>query len=85
MIGIAEYVRKTLKSEKRVASLPKIEGDKSREWIAMDLGNVALHIFDEKSRKVFDLESLWCLGPEYEKFRGAKPIDDQTPPAPSES
>lgn len=69
MIGMAEFVRKSIKMQKNYGTaIPKIEGENSKEWIAMDLGNVALHIFSEKTRAKYDLESLWCLGTEYEKI-----------------
>lgn len=68
MIGMAEFVRQCFKKKRnRGDLLPKIEGEKSKDWIAMDLGNIALHIFTKQSRSFYDLESLWCLGEEYEK------------------
>lgn len=30
-------------------------------------GNIALHIFDSETRKVYDIDSLWAVGPEYDK------------------
>ena len=30
-------------------------------------GNIALHIFSDKTRKVYDLETLWAVGPEYDE------------------
>lgn len=68
MIGMVTFVRKMYKLKRHSSDIiPKIEGEKSRDWIAMDLGNIALHIFDEGKRVEIDLESLWCLGEEYEK------------------
>jgi len=32
----------------------------------MDLGNIALHIFSARVRKIYDLETLWTVGPEYD-------------------
>lgn len=29
-------------------------------------GNIALHIFSEKTRYIYDLETLWSVGPEYD-------------------
>jgi len=31
------------------------------------VGNIALHIFSPKSRPMYDLESLWSIGAEYDK------------------
>lgn len=43
----------------------------------MDLGNIALHIFTKESREYYDLESLWCLGEEYEKrIKNRNPKDE---------
>ena len=30
------------------------------------LGNIALHIFSKKTRQIFDLESLWAVGAQYD-------------------
>lgn len=30
-------------------------------------GNIALHIFSDKTRKIYDLETLWAVGPEYDE------------------
>jgi ribosome silencing factor RsfS/YbeB/iojap len=68
MIGMAQFVRKCYKLKRRSGDIiPKIEGEQSKDWICMDLGNIALHIFTEESREFYDLESLWCLGEDYEK------------------
>ena len=47
-------------------TIPKIEGEKSRDWMAMDLGNIVLHIFSEEAREEYNLESLWAIGREYD-------------------
>ena len=45
-----------------------IEGKKEKnyDWVAMDLKNIALHLFTEQNREVYDLESLWSVGPEFD-------------------
>lgn len=35
--------------------------------IGSSLGNIALHIFSEEARLQYDLESLWSVGPKYDK------------------
>lgn len=30
-------------------------------------GNIALHIFSDKARDIYDLETLWAVGPEYDE------------------
>lgn len=36
-----------------------LEGMGDAEWILLDMGDVIIHIFQEISREVFDLDSLW--------------------------
>ncbi|MCT4642121.1 MAG: ribosome silencing factor [Bacteriovoracaceae bacterium] len=36
-----------------------IEGVEAGDWILLDLGDVIIHIFDENSREVYDLDGLW--------------------------
>ncbi len=37
-----------------------VEGYDLAEWILMDFGEVIVHIFSEKKRAFYDLESLWA-------------------------
>uniref|UniRef100_A0A1I8M8X8 Mitochondrial assembly of ribosomal large subunit protein 1 n=1 Tax=Musca domestica TaxID=7370 RepID=A0A1I8M8X8_MUSDO len=68
MLATAEFVRRVFKMKRHKGDvLPKIEGEKSRDWMAMDLGNIALHIFSPKARETYDLESLWAIGVEYDR------------------
>ncbi|XP_055628806.1 uncharacterized protein LOC129770168 isoform X2 [Toxorhynchites rutilus septentrionalis] len=67
MRGVAEFVRKVFKMKRNAGDIiPKIEGENSRDWMAMDLGNIALHIFAESARQQYDLESLWAIGAKYD-------------------
>jgi len=47
--------------------IPRIEGidDKDSEWLAIDLGNIALHCFLHQTRQEYDLETLWGVGPDF--------------------
>lgn len=66
--AIAQFVRRIYKHKRNSTDIiPKIEGEDGKDWIAMDLGNIALHIFSDESRKLYDLESLWSIGPEYDR------------------
>lgn len=68
MRGIAEFVRKIYKMKRHPTDIiPKIEGENSRDWMALDLGNIALHIFSEAAREQYDLESLWAIGAKYDR------------------
>src|SRR2546425_4963283 len=37
----------------------RVEGYQTAEWILIDYGDFIVHIFDEKSRRFYDLEYLW--------------------------
>lgn len=36
-----------------------LEGMGDAEWVLLDLGDIIIHIFQEVSRDVYDLDSLW--------------------------
>lgn len=40
----------------------QIEGYHGGSWILMDYGDLVVHIFDEESRKFYDLERIWRDG-----------------------
>ncbi|XP_068148433.1 uncharacterized protein [Drosophila tropicalis] len=68
MLASAEFVRRMFKIKRQKGDLlPRIEGGKSRDWMAMDMGNIALHIFSPKAREEYDLESLWAIGSQYDR------------------
>lgn len=73
MNAMAEFVRKMYKIRKNEKDLfPKIEGKDSKDWIAMDLGNIVLHIFSEEIRVKYDIEQLWAVGTKYDELTNAK-------------
>lgn len=43
---------------------PKVEGYNNASWILLDYNDVVLHIFDEESRSLYNLERLWRDGKE---------------------
>ncbi|KAG6459339.1 uncharacterized protein LOC115449406 [Manduca sexta] len=66
--ALGEFVKKVYKKKcYKSDPIPRIEGKDSDEWIALDLGNIALHIFSDKARKIYDLETLWSVGPEFDE------------------
>lgn len=40
------------------------EGYDSAHWILMDYGDFVVHIFDDETRRYYDLERLWGMAPE---------------------
>lgn len=39
-----------------------MEGEGQAEWILLDLGDVIVHLMQQATRKLYDLEALWGLG-----------------------
>ena len=37
----------------------RVEGISDAQWIAIDYGDVIVHVFDESTRDYYDLEHLW--------------------------
>jgi len=57
---------------------PQIEGatDKGKSgWIAMDMGNLVLHLFQQEKRDYYSLETLWVLGPEFDNISQEQETD----------
>lgn len=68
MQAIIEFVRRVYKQKRHgYDRVPLTEGAQSKDWMALDLGSIALHVFSKKTRPVYDLESLWAVGPEYDR------------------
>jgi ribosome-associated protein len=55
--AIADGIEEELKKQKTRPS--RIEGYAAAEWILMDYGDFVVHIFEEKTRELYDLERLW--------------------------
>ncbi|RLU20072.1 hypothetical protein DMN91_006678 [Ooceraea biroi] len=67
MKALATFVRKVYKLKRYKTDLiPKIEGENATDWIAIDLGNIVLHIFSDGARREYDLETLWTVGSQYD-------------------
>ncbi|KAF7996484.1 hypothetical protein HCN44_002116 [Aphidius gifuensis] len=68
MAALATYIRKAYKLKHHVTDLiPRLEGKNSQDWMALDLGNIVLHIFSNSAREKFDLETLWSIGSAYDE------------------
>lgn len=57
MQAIADEIVDQLK--RRGSPAARTEGYQAAEWILIDYGDFIVHVFDEKSRKFYDLEYLW--------------------------
>ena len=38
---------------------PGVEGEAAADWIVVDLGDVMVHVMQEESRRLYELEKLW--------------------------
>ncbi|KAF6215012.1 hypothetical protein GE061_009760 [Apolygus lucorum] len=64
--GLGETIRKYAKGRlNNINNVPQLEGSDS-EWIALDLGNICIHIMSHPLRGAYDLESLWGVGAKYD-------------------
>jgi ribosome-associated protein len=49
---------------KRLGNAPiSVEGKDDAQWILIDLGDVIVHIFQDISREIYDLDTLWVDSP----------------------
>lgn len=60
--AIAEEIERLVDLALDVKPL-RVEGVASAEWIALDYGDVIVHVFDEVAREYYDLEHLWNAAP----------------------
>lgn len=68
--ALAQAIEEHLKRKgKRALS---VEGMPHATWVLMDFGDVVVHVFQEDSRSVYDLEGLWL-----DARRIALPADTQ--------
>ena len=56
--AIADEVQEQLRRHLGVKPA-RVEGYKSAEWVLLDYGDFIFHVFEEKSRRFYDLERLW--------------------------
>jgi ribosome-associated protein len=60
--AIAEEVERLVELALEVKPI-RVEGLSDAEWVAMDYGDVIVHIFDDSAREYYDLEHLWSAAP----------------------
>ena len=60
--AIAEEVERLIDVALGVKPI-RVEGLFQAEWVALDYGDVIVHVFDETTREYYDLEHLWSAVP----------------------
>ncbi len=60
--AIAEEIERQISLELGVTPVT-VEGFTGAEWVALDYGDVIVHVFDEPNREYYDLEHLWRSAP----------------------
>jgi ribosome-associated protein len=56
--AVADEVQEQLRKHLNVRPA-RVEGYNSAEWVLLDYGDFIVHVFEEKSRRFYDLERLW--------------------------
>ena len=56
--AVADEVQEQLRKQLGVKPA-RVEGYSSAEWVLLDYGDFIFHVFEEKSRRFYDLERLW--------------------------
>jgi ribosome-associated protein len=57
--AIVEHIDRTLRKKEKLHPL-HVEGKSNMEWVLMDYGDIIIHVFNEESRKFYNLEDLWA-------------------------
>ncbi|MBR6104074.1 MAG: ribosome silencing factor [Paludibacteraceae bacterium] len=56
--SIAENIKDHVREELRVKPFA-VDGMINAEWVAMDYGNIIVHVFQPEARAFYQLETLW--------------------------
>ena len=73
--GIVNSIQSQLESHK-IKPLT-VEGFDKAHWVLMDYGDVIVHVFYEKARELYDLESLWVDAKTIDVAKARKIVDDR--------
>jgi ribosome-associated protein len=61
VIAIAEGIRQGLKQYLRLKTV-SVDGMSEGKWALLDYGSVFVHVFQEPTRELYQLEQLWSKG-----------------------
>ncbi|XP_045125373.1 uncharacterized protein LOC123512830 [Portunus trituberculatus] len=90
--ALSELVKAAYKLKKSKKDPSVLMEGKGTDWVAMDMGNIILHIMRPKTREIYDLETLWTVGAEFDERSQVteedlvgvhKPRDPLAPPPPA--
>ncbi|MDA8357179.1 MAG: ribosome silencing factor [Actinomycetota bacterium] len=62
VLALAEEIERRLKDE-RLGAPSAVEGLRDGTWVLMDYGDTVVHVFDDETRRYYDLEHLWSSAP----------------------
>lgn len=71
VLTLAEEVEAKLKQDERRPL--RREGIEDATWVLLDYGDVIVHIFDDETRRYYDLERLWGDAPRVDYQSAATP------------
>ncbi len=60
--AIAEEIEESVTRATGIRPL-RVEGMREGEWVALDYGDLIVHVFDDAAREYYDLEHLWRAAP----------------------
>jgi ribosome-associated protein len=59
---IADHICQEMKRHQ--AKILGLEGMQEADWVLIDLGDIIVHLFQESSRDIYDLDQLWMKYPQ---------------------
>jgi ribosome-associated protein len=66
--ALCDAVFLSFKKRKEFHTMPRVEGRTNPDWCLIDCGFLMLHIFNDATRRRYNLESLWGLRPSAEEL-----------------